>query len=114
MSEQDMVRMTATEVGAFKAAMENTFGACQCNGSVWPKRTCPGHMFLEEDDRHVRRVDRLLYVRRTLDMWQAEEWTGKCKECGRDVQHSVGATVCRECDYAADLVEPAAPIRLPW
>ena len=108
-----MVRMTESEISDFKQVMERNYGACECK-APWPKRTCAGHMFLEESDRHVSRIDRLLFVRRTVQTWIDEELTGKCKVCSVDERHEMGADRCMDCQARERILAATeSPSQLP-
>lgn len=109
--------LTEPEIAAFKAAMAN-FGTCQC-GTIQPTQhgpvkiqTCAGHLFLLETDRACSRIQRLVYVRRTLEAWQRAEQVGPCKQCERVAYHIVGKDVCEDCS-TTDLIGQALP-HLPW
>jgi hypothetical protein len=107
------VRMTPSEQTALRDALVNTYTECRCT----PVLECAGHRFLSEHDRTLSRVERLLYVRRTLATWQREEFTGKCKVCGGEGEHAQGEDRCRRCRFAVTLgseTEPMLPTSLPW
>jgi len=71
------------EHDALERAMLEHFGACTCQmGQViggGPRVVvflCARHRFLEEQDRNVSRLQRLVYVRRTRQYWSQQEFDG--------------------------------------
>ena len=59
------------------------FGACTCQmgqviggGQRVVVLLCARHRFLEEQDRNVSRLQRLVYVRRTRQYWSHQEFDG--------------------------------------
>jgi hypothetical protein len=67
---------------ALERAMLEHFGSCTCQTSQMtgsasaPVQVCARHRFLEEQDANVSRLQRLVYVRRTLAYWTQQEMCG--------------------------------------
>ena len=99
------VHLTPSEQEALRSALVNNYTECRCT----PALECAGHKFLSERDRMVGRIDRLLWVRRTLEEWRHAEFTGKCKACGVEAEHRLGADRCNRCLLTAALSTEPEP-----
>jgi hypothetical protein len=110
------ITFTPTEQEAVRAMMVQHFGTCSCARMGSMTMQCDGHRFLAETDgpSDLPRIARMLFVRRTVQKWQAVEWTGRCPECQReDVQFEEGAPMCSRCADMLPVPSFQAPA-LPW
>jgi hypothetical protein len=88
----DYASLSVAEAHALMQAIQFSFGNCTCQSwhmlggaRIWVD-TCAAHSFLNEHDRHVSRLARLLWVRRTRDQWRTAEWGGR----GALLSHDLG------------------------
>lgn len=93
------VKMTQTEWNQLGQALVSHFGGCTCRALRSGTEYCAGHRFLSETDRVAGRIDKLLWIRRTLPMWQSREWLDLPKQAAPG---------------PAPIIEQAAPDSVPW
>lgn len=108
--------LTEAERTAVVEMMRMNFGTCMCLRTPLGTSMCDGHRFLSETDgrNDLPRVTRMLWIRRTVTEWQAQEWTGRCPECQREgivISQSMG--MCARCADTLPIPHFDPPA-LPW